>query len=315
MAKRKNGEPPTLERKIHFYRVDVGVDGGGRPLPFNPSPGIAAISKLPFKDGPDSRYLFNDDGNAVSAWPFANKTLTMLQFCQIRRTGLPQLEQAGTVSDLNIAANAGLLEPVHVVFFADNIVGADFNFYGPRISRLGYYLHVKSNKLVPLALFHPLLRHDVAQQLDHLTEIRVLDLRVKASYVSVIRKANESLGAAFEANAQVLGGDVEELELVLRPTKSARHSARERLMASLKTLVRGHELSENVERFQVSGKHDETGKVELIDLLRDQLIVRKQVLRLGERSRAVDASSAFEAIRAAHDEVADDLQYAASVVS
>ena len=63
-------------------------------------------------------------------------------FCQIRRTGLPQLEQAGTVSDLKIADNAGLVEAVHVVFFPDNIVGADFNFYGPRLSRLGYYLRV-----------------------------------------------------------------------------------------------------------------------------------------------------------------------------
>jgi hypothetical protein len=298
MARRKNGGPPTLERKIHFYRADVGVDGGGKPLPFEPGPAVAAIGKLPFKDGPDSRYLFGDDGNAVSAWPFANKTLPMLRFCQIRRTGLPQLEQAGTVSDLNIAADAGLLEPVHVVFFPDNIVGADFNFYGPRISRLGYYLSIKSNNLIRPALFYPLLRYDVAEQLDHLTEIRLFDLRVKASYINTIRKADESLGAAFAANAEVLGGDVEELELVLRPTKNTRHSARERLFGFLKTLVRGHELRENVERLRVSGKHDETGKVELIDLLRDQLIVRKHVLRLGERSRAVDASSAFEAIRA-----------------
>ena len=73
------------------------------------------------------------------------------------------------------------------------------------------------------------------------------------------------------------------------------------------------ELREHASRFQVRGKHDETGKVELIDLLRDQLIARKQILRLGERSRAIDASSAFEAIRAAHDELGDDLRRAATI--
>jgi hypothetical protein len=94
-----------------------------------------------------------------------------------------------------------------------------------------------------------------------------------------------------------------------------RHSARDRLLGPLKALLRGPELRENADRFRVKGKHDETNKVELIDLLRDQLIVRKQVLRLGARSRAVDASSAFAAIKAAHVEVGDDLRRAAGVVS
>ncbi len=40
---------------------------------------------------------------------------------------------------------------------------------------------------------------------------------------------------------------------------------------------------------------------------------QKQVLRLGERSRAVDAASAFAAIRTAHDELRDDLRRAAAV--
>lgn len=315
MARTKNGAPPTLERKIHFYRADTGVDGGGRPLPFDPAPALTAIAGLPFADGPAGRYMVGDDGNAVCVWPGGGRALQTLRFCQIRRTGLPQLEQAGTVSDLNIAADAGLLEPVHVAFFPDNIVGADFNFYGPRLSRLGYYLRVKSGNAVPLASFYPLLRHDVAEQLDHLTELRLFDLKVKASYVEIVRQADASLGDAFAANARVLDGEVEELELVLKPSKDARHGALQRLIAPLKALVRGRELRENARRFQVRGKHDETGKVEVIDLLRDQLIARKQILRLGERSRAVNSTSAFEAIRAAHDELGDDLRRAASLVS
>ena len=201
-----------------------------------------------------------------------------------------------------------------MMFFSDNIVGADFNFYGPRLSRLGYYLHDKSDRKVPLATFHPLLRQDVAEQLDHLIEIRLFDFRVKTSYIETIPQADQSLGDAFAANARVLAGDVEELELVLRPSKSGRRSALQRLIRPLKTLLRGRELRENAERFQIRGKHDETGKVELIDLLRDQLIARKQVLRIGERSRVVDEDLALRAIRAAHDELRDDLQQAASLI-
>lgn len=313
MPPKKNAAPPTLERNIHFYRADVGADDGGRPLSFDPVPALKVISGLPFADNAKGRYLVDDEGNAVCAFPGPNTQ--SLRFCQIRRSGLPQLEQAGNVSDLNIADNAGLLEAVHVMFFSDNIVGVDFNFYGPRLSRLGYYLHTKSGKAVGLATFHPLLRNDVAEQLKHLTELRLFDLKVRSSYANIIRQADTSLGAAFEANAQVLDGGVDEIELVLKPSKDNRRKALQRLLATLKSLVRGPELRENASRFLVKGKHDQTGRVVEIDLLHDQLIACKQVLRLGERSRAVDSDSAFKAIQIAHDELAGDLRQAAGLSS
>jgi hypothetical protein len=315
MARRQNGSAPTLERKIHFYRADVGVDASGRPIAFDPSPALSAISELPFSNGTASRYLLDDDGNAICIWPSKARSRPTLRFCQIRRTGLPQLEQAGTVSDLSIAADAGLLEPVHVIFFDDNIVGADFNFYGPRLSRLGYYLRTKSNNAIPLASFHPLLRNDVAAQLDHLQEIRLLNLRVKASYINTVQQASQSLGDAFAAAARVLDGQAEDLEVILRPSKAGRFGALKLLLEPLKKLIREKDMRENANCFQVRGKHDETGRVELIDLLRDQLIAHKQVLRLGDRSRAVDENSAFDAIQSAHDELAVELRQAASLVS
>lgn len=313
MPRKPKGELPTLERKIHFYRADIGVDGGGRPLAFDPALALAAITRRPFTAGNEGRYLVGDDGNAICAWSGASGPLPSMRFCQIRRTGLPQLEQAGQVSDLNIATDAGLLEPVHVVFFRDNIVGADFNFYGPRLSRLGFYLRVKSGNVVPLATFHPLLRNDVAAQLDHLTELRLFDLKVKPAYIDTIRQADASLAEAFAANARVLDGDSEDIEVILKPSKSTWSQALRRLINPLRILARQQDLRENAGRFQVKGKSDETNRVEIIDLLHDQLIARKQVLRLGERSRAVDAGSAFQAIQLAHEELADDLRHAAGV--
>lgn len=237
-----------------------------------------------------------------------------MRFCQIRRTSLPQLERAGAVSDLNIAVDAGLLEPVHIVFFPNNIAGAEFNFYGPRMSRLGYYLRGKSGNVVPLATFHPLLRGDVSAQLDHLTELRLVNLRIKASYTDVIRGADRSLGEAFAANARVLGDDVEELELILRPARGGRRGALNRLIEPIKRILRMPDLREITDRLQVRGRHDETNKIETIDLLRDQFILRKQVLRLSDRSRAVDEQSAYDAIRSAYAEVHDELGTLSSLV-
>ncbi|WP_210160587.1 hypothetical protein [Methylocella silvestris] len=282
-------------------------------MTFDPASALAKINALPFVDGNGGRYLVDDDGNAICAFSGGTGALPSMRFCQIRRTGLPQLEQAGSVSDLNIADNAGLLEPVHIVFFADNIVGADFNFYGPRLSRLGHYLRIKSENIVPLATFYPLLRNDVAEQLNHFTELRLFDLKVKATYVQAMREADASLGAAFAANARVLDGDCDEIQLILKPSKETRRSALQGFRRFAGALVHGAHFRENTERFQIKGKNVDTNKVDVIDLLRDQLIAHKQVLRLGKKSRAVDAESAFSAILEAHDELGAELRQAAGI--
>lgn len=309
---RRANARPTLTRKIHFFRADIGVDGGGQPLPFDAEPALRVIDRLPFTNDGNGRYMLDDEGNALCVWPNINGGNTALRFCQIRRTGLPQLEQAGNVTDLNIAADAGLLEPIHVVFFPGNIVGIEYNHYGPRLSRLGYYLRVKSNNAVPLAMFYPLLRGDVAEQLDRLEEIRLFTLKIRPNYTNVVRQADRSLGDAFAANARVLN-DPEEIEVSIKPCKNARHGAIGRLRESLKQLARRNDLRENAGQFQVKGRRDDTHRVEAIDLLKDQLISVRKIFRMGDRSRALDPDSAFEAILAAHDELEDALQQAAAI--
>ncbi len=291
------------------------MDGGGRPIQFDPMPVLTAIALLPFSDDGNGRYLLDDDGNAISAWPDVSASRVALKFCQVRRNGLPQVERGGVVDDLKIAADAGLLEPIHVVFFGENIVGADFNFYGPRISRLGYYLRTKSRMNGPPLHFLPLLRQDVTQQLNRLDEISLFDLRIKASYADAIKQADASLGDAFAANARILDGDAEDIQLVLRPAREMRRGAWQRLRHAVGNLVGSSDLRENAERFQIRGRLSDTGKADTIDLLHDQLIATKQILRVDERIRAVQADSAYQAIESAYGELRDALRSAAGLVS
>lgn len=53
---------------------------------------------------------------------------------------MPLVEEAGGLNGLNLTTNQGLYEPIHLQVFANNIIGVEFNFYGPRPSRLGSYL-------------------------------------------------------------------------------------------------------------------------------------------------------------------------------
>jgi hypothetical protein len=204
------------------------------------------------------------------------------------------------------------VEALHVVFFANGLVGVEFNFYGPRPSRLGYYL-MKTAGLNEMPVFEPLLRSDVIGQLERLRDIRLFDLKVRASYASMVKKADTDLGAAFDAARQI--GSPEEVEIVLRARKHEAGSWLGRLKSATTTLLGQPDLRTEASHFVVKGEMRDSGRVEPLDLLRDQLISHKRIVRVNERSRALDSTAAYEAISEAHDELRSELVEAAALVS
>lgn len=80
----------------------------------------------------------------------------------------------------------------------------EFNFYGPRPSRLASYLRrVVGDRLCPTFTMNALLRQDVLTQLNRLDEIRVLKLAIRPSYAATVRQADRDLGTAFHAATRV----------------------------------------------------------------------------------------------------------------
>ena len=300
----------TLERKIYFFIVDAGVDDGGRPIPFDAQPAINSIDSLPFTN--DGRYEPETDGNALCLLSRPSSAGTTAQFCRIRRTGFPQLERGGHITDLLLDPDAGLLESIHVVFFPNNVVGAEYNHYGPRLSRLANYLRLKVPDVVPSLAFRPLLRGDAARKLESLVDLRHLDFSVLPPYAEFVRQTDPSLGEAFAANRRVLERP-KVLQVTLNPENQERIGFLNRMRGPLRQLI-GHDgLRENAKRLQVKGKSTDADRVETIDLLKDHLIVTKRIVRLNPRSRALNSDATFQAIREAHEELRPDIDLAASL--
>ena len=309
MPRRRATQRPQVERKIYFYRVDAGLDAAGRPVPFNPVPVLRHLHGLPFTD--DGLYWDAGDGHDTCCWVDVVSSRGRLRFGNVRRSGLPQVERAGEIGALGIPASAGLLEQVHVLFFPHNIVGSEFNFYGPRISRLSRYMAAKANGTCPPVTFEPLLRQDVMGQIDRLVDIRLLQLKIHASYADVVAEADQDLGSAFEAAARA--GQAEELEIILRPRAHSRQALTNRLLETVKRLARGQELRQESSRFSIKGLDAETERVETVDILKDQLISKKRIILENERTRALDSESAYAAIDEAYNELRDKLLVAAGV--
>ena len=307
MARRRH--QPHAERRIYFYRMDAGLDDEGRPLPPPAMDDLLTeLDALPHSVN-GGRYLPREDG-VLTAWVDSARSPYKLRFGHSRRSALPQMERDGRLSPLPIAAHAGLAESVHAIFFPDGIVGSDFNFYGPRLTMFGRYLAAVLPDAERFEL-HPLMRRDAVQALDALGQATFVQLRVHPHFVETTRQADESIHAALEAQQNL--GDPKWVEIAWRRRGRLQDTV-DRLLTSLRRLARRDDLRDGALKFIVSGVHAETGRIATVDLLRDQLISTKRILRQSERNRALRAESAYMAIDEAHEELRPHLRRASAVM-
>jgi hypothetical protein len=309
VAKPKKGSKAnTLERNIHFYRSFCGTDEAGKPLLYKQGPAIAHIDSLSFTDFAASggRY-FKDQDNVYCCWV---ESPSRVKFAVIRRDAFPQVEEEGLVSSLNVPATAGLIEQLHVRFFPRNVVGFDFNFYGPRLPRLGTYLNQVAAGKTPNVAFWPLLRQDAAKELEGSKELRVFSFRAKRSMIDTAADADQSLGDALRATASI--GEADEVQIVLKPKPFSRDPIGHKFMQIARKMAKRNDLRQIASEFKV--QVTEPGKASVaIDLLGDHFIADARILKQSKNGRAVDSDDAFAKIEEAHKDRQEELERAAAL--
>ncbi|MDF2506232.1 MAG: hypothetical protein K0Q52_91 [Microbacterium sp.] len=290
-----------IERRIYFFRLDAGSNGDGTAKPVDLGPALEAIDDLPFTSE-SRRYWGQKGGDDIALWTHGKGDRFSL--AAVRRANLPRSESGGTLTDLALGAAAGLHEPIHVRIYGHNLLGVESNFYGPRISRLAPYLQHALGERAPQFAAEALLRQDSAERLNHVDELRVVELYLRPSYIDQVHRASKSLGNAFEAmnglsKAEVLG-------LTLRPEPNQRTPLGSKILKGIKKVAGRADMPDNVHRFKAKGV-TESGRVEAIDLLEDQLVTKRKIVTMGARSRAVDPQATFDAIDEAYGELESEL--------
>ena len=304
--------PGALERKIYFYRLWMEPDEQGVPAVLDPGPALAHIGQL---IAGEDWYQDAGDGNVFCLLPEGEaEGNSAARFCIVRRTGLPQLEAAGQIVDLNIADEQGLLEAIHVVFFEDSIVGADYNHFGPRVSRLPFYMEKKANDEIPKGIrVTNLVRGDPAAVLDTLEGLHLLDLSVIPPHVEVVRQHNQGLGRALAASAE-LTAEPEVVSLNIKPSRNTEPGFLRDVGNALGAMVRNEEFRAGAKKLRIQGRRRGQQKIETFDLLKDDITMSVQMIRLNPRGRALDPNHAYTQIVAAYNELYDDIQEAVGVL-
>jgi hypothetical protein len=294
----------TVERKIQFFRLSTPSDDPASRQPVRLGDVLLDLQSLPAGD----RY-FEADGRTTGLW-VESVSPPRIRLVDIRRSGFPDVERAGSLHPLRIAADAGLAEQVHVVGFQRGVVGADFNWYGPRVSRLAVYLSNHTRQKIEAA---SLVDPDVARELDEIGELRMFKLRIDRSLLDEVRRADRSLYETFQnAFAAGEGGTV---EVVLRVTPYQRDaSLNQGLFGVIRDLIRRPDVATRAKSFKVEGRSSHEGPLRSIDLLSQQLATTRQLPRARGRSRGVDSEAAFGEIESAYAEMRPSIDGALGII-
>ena len=255
--------PNTIERKIYFYKIAPRVQRDGSPYVVDLQSALKHVRSLPYTAA--GRYLDEGDGAArLCCWPEPVHSPLRARLARVRRRDWPQFEDQGEFQALSApTSTAGLAESTHFVVFDDGIVGVEFNFYGPRPSRIPYYLMEKSQAVGKFEL-QPLLRLDVTEQLEQLNDVRAFSMNTPTSYASVLRGFSEDLGAAIDALASY--GKAERIDIVLKP-QGRRNTLSRKLITFAKKVAGRSDARTEMGRLVLRGVSESTGKVEEVDVL------------------------------------------------
>lgn len=304
---------PFLERSIHFYLADIGRDEAGDPIPFDFASLLAKIERLTFAPptGP-SRYEWENEDSTLLADFSQSVTQDEFRFCRARYSDLPELERHGNITPLELAADQGVLDTSHVVFFPGNVVGIEYSRYGPDANRLGWYLAAKSGNFLRSIELRHLVRTDPVDRLDGLRDLRSLVIEVRTPYVAIVQEEAPGLGGVLTAVRDAAAGG-ETVRAVVTFPRGTHRSALVKYGRQLGALLRRPDVANIATKFSVRGKHHDTDKVDLVDFLGDRIVSKKKIDRAHPTSRTVDPQSAFEAIREAYDELSQDIQMASTL--
>lgn len=303
------GQDPQLgsnvERWVQVWQI---TDPMGQPLAQRfPSPQVHRVVKAAQDADQDCYHVDGYDATRTLMEALGGRR-PHLALHTIRRDNLPSEDDGGKVVDLSISVNSGLAEGTHFIFCPRNIVVCLYNHHGPRIRRLGDWLDARMDIEVG---FIPLYRLDAWGIIESMNRLSGIEITIPAAQARALAPAApqedpEGLLEALRATGRAaLGGQVH-LSWTVGRGEDRLPQSRMRALAS--TLYRMNKDGMSVAR--IRGRVDGVKQPVPVDLIHDQLVTRRTVEPEVERSRRLNAESAYAAMEGTYEEFKEQIREA-----
>ena len=283
-----------IGRKIYFYQVDVGIDESGARIPFNATEILDFVATLNWTDGIGSRYLDEGNGNVIALFdaPPSDSGISMA-LGRTQRTALPQVETGGSMTPLTLADTAGLAELSHIVAYDHNVIAVEFNHKAPRITRLPTYLKDRSQGSLGDFKLFKLLRNDAIEQLNRLSSIKSMQLKVIQTMYSDPDGDSDSFEDEFDDLIKSFQY-IENMDFRIRLSKT------QTLIDRMRALVRKIGSNERTEVLRVTGEDLTGDRLLTVNLIDEQFIFEEQMMPIDNRFKVIRPESAIRTIDSAY---------------
>lgn len=182
----------------------------------------------------------------------------------------------------------------------NNIVAFEYNFYGPRINNLKYYVLKKAFGLVDDVDIFPLMTRDVRETISKIGEIKLFRIGFHRDMEAYLAELDESLPSALDALKRT--SDAEYMEITLRHEKYSRKNITLPLLSRLANWLPRSEVQDGIDAMKVKAINRITNRTQVFDLLQEFLLSEKQIVKIDEIHRSVDTSAMYSAIISAYSE-------------
>ena len=220
-----------------------------------------------------------------------------------KTNALPLVENGGNLEDLEkyIDEKRNIAEITHCVYFRDsNIVGAEFNFSGARVSALNWYipriLHLNGDVDNFYQIkFSPKIDEDAYAKLAKNETLTLFELHFKPdsdAYRDVLAQTSLFRGAV----QSVPDAEVIEVAVKRRKTKKNKYTGINDVLTPDQMQLLINEYRDDIGKLYVSQGSYSDG----VDLLADKLVTKVDILRT--KKRTIDSKDAYKKIKSFYNE-------------
>ncbi len=292
----------AIFRKIFFYRLICEKDNKDGDLVKI----FDYIDKLPFDE--HGRYSKLPSGNLLSMFVDSTNKPIKFRIGTIRKRGLPVIEKKGVTNPLILAADEGLLEPVHVMIFDKNVIGFEANFYGPRIGNLPNYLYQKTIDLIDKIEVKPIIRKDILQMLSRVGEIKVFSISFQRDMDKYLKDLDKNLIDAIKGIKK--GTDAPYIDIVLKHKPHSRKGIKISFLKDKPRVAKWlskPEVIEGLDKFKIKCKDIQTQSTIEFDLLQQYFVSKKLIEAKDDKHKVVNKEAAYNAIISSYLELKDEI--------
>ncbi len=301
-----------ISRRVRFFGVSIGGPPHGSVATYDISELLIDIDRLGFLlgGGRESKYMDTDSGRVLFTTVDHPGPEVCFRLCRVDRDNLPQTEKGGSIEELLLDEETGLMETTYGIVLEPGLIGIVSSKGGPSMSGIAKYLKDKGRNIPGKITVGPLVHKDIIDKLNDFETISLFHFKLHPSQIPIVRGRWDELDENFDSQLRIWS-EQSSLETIIAPTRDSSRRAYPSLIRSIVSLAEvAGLLRKRDSKFLVKGQRAGTVSDVVLNILSETLSVEQEIVKSAVRSSALDVESAYDAIRRGYNDLKSDIENA-----